>query len=74
MSIDVSPVKHSDSDSAASAKSTAKLQEMCRMGDCEKRFHISCSKIDENQLLELESGVGTAQTVKLTVACAVVWF
>ena len=27
--------------------------------ETEKRFHISCSKIDENQLLELESGVGT---------------
>ena len=25
--------------------------------DCEKRFHISCSKIDENKLLELGSAV-----------------
>ena len=34
------------------------LEKWIECGDCEKRFHISCSKI-ENQLLELESGVVT---------------
>ena len=34
------------------------LDKWVECGDCEKRFHTLCSKI-ENQLLELESGVGT---------------
>ena len=36
-------------------------------GECEKRFHASCSNLSDNEL-------GIVQTVKLTVVFAVVLF
>ena len=41
---------------------------------CEKRFHASCSNLDDNELLRLTlvTELGSVQTVKLTVVFAVV--
>ena len=44
--------------------------------ECEKRFHTSCTSLDEKELQELESGMdlGIAATAKLTVVYVVVLF
>ena len=44
--------------------------------ECEKPFHTSCTNLADNELVRIESGDGACivQTVKLTVAFAVVLF
>ena len=37
--------------------------------DCEKRFHVSCAKLRENELLKLESGNGSWYCTNCKVDC-----